>query len=259
MNVQLRWLLISCIHKIKMLQLLLVPEAPPSTMQDTSQLLLSHWPAFCSSVKSLLTALGFCFRPQSGPVAFFFFFLIFLHLVALGLSCGLWALQLQHAGSGSLTRRQTWPLALGVWSLSHWTTREVPLWPFLFLFLSEMLVLNGSSRHQWFVPHLASCFFVFLRWCNIFLFLLPQFLSVFICRESKTMPLWPILLSKVPPVKYCCPKDKLQESNQALKCNHQFIEIWSQRNMSNQTLQGLLWWSSGQNSILPVQGPRFDP
>ena len=74
MNVQLRWLLISCIHKIKMLQLLLVPEAPPSTMQDTSQLLLSHWPAFCSSGKSLLTALGFCFRPQSGPVAFFFFF-----------------------------------------------------------------------------------------------------------------------------------------------------------------------------------------
>ena len=89
MNVQLRCLLISCIHEIKMLELLVAPEAPPSTVQDASQLLLSNWPAFCSLVKSLLTALGFCFRPCSGPAAFFFFF---LYLVALGLSCGLWDL-----------------------------------------------------------------------------------------------------------------------------------------------------------------------
>ena len=152
---------------------------------------------------------------------------------------------MQHAGSGSLTRDHTWPPVLGVWSLSRWTTREVPLLPFLFLFLSEVLVLNGSSRHQWFVPNLVSCFFVFLRWCNIFCFATLVSLFLYAERQSKSMPLWPMLLSKVPPVKYCCPKDKLQESNQALKCNHQFIEIWNQRNMSNQTLQGLLWWSSG--------------
>ena len=30
-------------------------------------------------------------------------------------------------GSSSLTRDQTWASVLGVWSLSHWTTREVPL------------------------------------------------------------------------------------------------------------------------------------
>ena len=40
----------------------------------------------------------------------------------LGLSCGL------DVGSSSLTRDQTQPLALGVWSPSHWTTREVPVW-----------------------------------------------------------------------------------------------------------------------------------
>ena len=50
------------------------------------------------------------------------------------------------------------------------------------------------------------------------------------------------IIIQSPPVKYYCPKDKLQESNQALKCNHQFIEIWNQRNIFlNQTLQGLFW------------------
>ena len=37
---------------------------------------------------------------------------------------------LWHAGSSSLTRNQTWPppapCSLGPWSLSHWTSREVP-------------------------------------------------------------------------------------------------------------------------------------
>ena len=31
-------------------------------------------------------------------------------------------------GISSLTRCQTWPLALWAWSLNHWTTREVPEW-----------------------------------------------------------------------------------------------------------------------------------
>ena len=35
-------------------------------------------------------------------------------------------LQLQHTGSSSLTRDQTWaPPAFGAWSLNHWTTRGV--------------------------------------------------------------------------------------------------------------------------------------
>ena len=35
--------------------------------------------------------------------------------------------QLQHVGSSFLTRDWTQAPALGVWSLSHWTTKEVPL------------------------------------------------------------------------------------------------------------------------------------
>ena len=34
--------------------------------------------------------------------------------------------QVQYVGSSSLTKDWTWALALGVRSLSHWTTREVP-------------------------------------------------------------------------------------------------------------------------------------
>ena len=36
-------------------------------------------------------------------------------------------LQVQYVGSSSPTRGGTWTPALGAWSLSHWTTREVPL------------------------------------------------------------------------------------------------------------------------------------
>ena len=58
---------------------------------------------------------------------FFFFFLIFIYLVAPGLSCqgisifscSIWDLVPQ-------LRVKLRPLAVGAWSLSHWTTREVP-------------------------------------------------------------------------------------------------------------------------------------
>ena len=43
-----------------------------------------------------------------------------------GLSCGTQDLLLQHAGSSSLTREQTWVPALGGWRLSYWTSIEVP-------------------------------------------------------------------------------------------------------------------------------------
>ena len=49
-----------------------------------------------------------------------------VYLAVQGLSCGnFW---LQHAGSSSLTRDWTQPPALGVPSLSHWISREVPSW-----------------------------------------------------------------------------------------------------------------------------------
>ena len=48
-----------------------------------------------------------------------------IYLAALGISCGdLW---LCHVGSSFLTWDGTWAPALGVQSLSHWTTREVPV------------------------------------------------------------------------------------------------------------------------------------
>ena len=63
----------------------------------------------------------------------FFLFLKYLFILAVpglshgtrDLSCGM------HAGSSSLTRDQTQAPALGVWSLTHWTTREVPELHFL--------------------------------------------------------------------------------------------------------------------------------
>ena len=66
-------------------------------------------------------------------VFFFFDIFIWLHgvlVVAHGLFhvyCSMQDLQLQHVGSDSLTRDQTWLPCIGVWSLNHWTTREVPL------------------------------------------------------------------------------------------------------------------------------------
>ena len=47
-------------------------------------------------------------------------FLSFFHLFGCAGCC------LRHMGSSFLNRDGTWPLALGVWSLSPWTTREVP-------------------------------------------------------------------------------------------------------------------------------------
>ena len=53
------------------------------------------------------------------PYKFRFFVLLNIYWDLLGLSCGMWNLVL---GPGI----ECGPLALGVWSLSHWTTREVP-------------------------------------------------------------------------------------------------------------------------------------
>ena len=48
-------------------------------------------------------------------------------------------------GSSSLTRDWTWaPLALGAWSLSHWTTREVPTNNFCFLLLLFISLISIS-------------------------------------------------------------------------------------------------------------------
>ena len=48
-----------------------------------------------------------------------FFFLVFINLAALGLSCGMWNLFYQ-------PQIELGPPTLEAWSLSHWTTGEVP-------------------------------------------------------------------------------------------------------------------------------------
>ena len=59
-------------------------------------------------------------KNQFSSPFFFFFYLMFIYLAALGLSCSIWDLV---PWSGIKPR----PSALGVQSLSHWTTKEVPV------------------------------------------------------------------------------------------------------------------------------------
>ena len=56
--------------------------------------------------------------------SFFFFFKdnFYLHIYLFGCCTS----QLWYVGSSSLTKDRAWVPALGTWSLSHWTTREVP-------------------------------------------------------------------------------------------------------------------------------------
>ena len=61
-------------------------------------------------------------EPPGKPLLYLLFFLIFMfiYLAALGLSCGMWDLVPR-------PRIQPGPHVLGDWSLSLWTTREVPI------------------------------------------------------------------------------------------------------------------------------------
>ena len=57
-----------------------------------------------------------------------------IYFVVPGLHCSIWDLWLWLAESSSLTRDWPGPPALGTWSLSHWITREVPLFAPCFAF-----------------------------------------------------------------------------------------------------------------------------
>ena len=56
---------------------------------------------------------------------------LLIYLAVLGLSCSTQGLQLQYVGLNSLASDRTWASALGAKSLSHWTTREVPIHTFV--------------------------------------------------------------------------------------------------------------------------------
>ena len=77
-------------------------------------------------------------------VLFSFFKYLFIYLPVLRLSCGMWDLV------RAQTRARLGSPALGLQSLSHWTTREVPL-PFFFF----KLHLRESSLLP--TPHPALC------------------------------------------------------------------------------------------------------
>ena len=75
---------------------------------------------------------------QQSGISAFFFFLIFIYLAAFYLLNGL---SLQHVGCSSLTRDQTQVPFMGVWHLTHWTTREVPV-SLLFNTLSGFVIAS---------------------------------------------------------------------------------------------------------------------
>ena len=80
-----------------------------------------------------------------GSMTKFEFFLNFIYLAALGLSCSMWAL-VPWAGF------EPWLPALGAQSLSHWTTRKVPE----IFFLSRKI----SNKHKRIVnPHTPLFFY----------------------------------------------------------------------------------------------------
>ena len=54
--------------------------------------------------------------------------------------------QLWRVGSSSLTRDGTWALALGVRSLSHWTTREVLKVVFLEVYMVVLILQMRKLR-----------------------------------------------------------------------------------------------------------------
>ena len=66
-------------------------------------------------------------------VCMYLFWLRWVLVAACGIfSCGMRTLSCSmHVGSSSPTRNRTQPPSLGAWSLTHWTTREVPIDGFL--------------------------------------------------------------------------------------------------------------------------------
>ena len=68
---------------------------------------------------------------MESPILLGFKKYLFIYLAVPGLSRGIWDLYLRSGGSSSLTRDQTQAPYTGLKSLSHWTTREIPVLFFL--------------------------------------------------------------------------------------------------------------------------------
>ena len=93
-----------------------------------------------------------------------FFFFFWLHWV-LVVAC---KLLVTTVGSSSLTRDRTWgPPALGVWSLSHWDTREVPpLFSRFYSYISHYRVLSRIPCAIHVDPYLFSILYIVVCICQ---------------------------------------------------------------------------------------------
>ena len=67
------------------------------------------------------------------------------------ISCGLWTLSCDMWGLVPWPEMEPGPPVSGVWSPSHWATREVPCFPFLFCQSCWRLVNFRISKNQLFV------------------------------------------------------------------------------------------------------------
>ena len=85
---------------------------------------------------------------QSVLADFFPFFLLFIYLFGCARSY-LWrgeSFKSQHVGSSFSARDQTWAPAMGVQSLSHWVTREIPDF---FLFWKQNIEILGRTSNMY--------------------------------------------------------------------------------------------------------------
>ena len=145
---------------------------PSLKLQDLDiempQGLLAAWPTFQLPLQNYWHIFLFFFLKQYIFVNIYLLWLQWVSVAALGifscgrptLSWGMWDLALC---LGSEPR----PPVLGVWSLSHWTSREVPHVMSIYLYLPQNLsnLKLNPSLFSWFSPNCLAP--LFLMWVNI--------------------------------------------------------------------------------------------
>ena len=121
----------------------------------------------------LLWCLIFCFWGTPMKIFWFFNFLkfIWLHQVLVAacrifhLCCDMRGLQLQLVESSSQARIKPRLSELGTWSLSHWTTREVPKYSFVMRERERITRTTVWSFLFFFLPHWWLLFFCLTLEC----------------------------------------------------------------------------------------------
>ena len=120
------------------------------------------------------------YTDMESPILLGFKKYLFIYLAVPGLSRGTWDLYLWYGGSSSLIRDQTQAPYIGMKSLSHWTTREIPV--LFFFFLRDGTWAIHLFALRW-IPCPCSTLLCFKEGDNLQLFLNIYFLNIkmFIC------------------------------------------------------------------------------